>query len=585
MERRDRGRIAGVIVAIVLMAVLAALVWFIVIPWYKDSLPSKERADLRAYLYLHGPESAAVMLGEYRSSTDALVRGGTVYWGSEGVRSNFTDLFWINMDEGVLLFTTADEVVRAGAGESFYTRHAEAAPADGIIPETIKTDAPVFMIENGRAYISLEYAKQFSNFEFEFFKEPYRVQIYAHDDSYEGADVLKNTAVRTATDIKSDIVSDLSQGDTVFVINRMQDWTKVRTHDALTGYVQNKFLSDEGFDIEIKIPVRYTPPPYTALTEDRRLCVAWHLVTVPDANENLDRVIESAWPLDVISPTWYSLVDETGAVESIARRSYVDRAHQRGLKVWPMFDDFNRGPDREARASMLMSTESRNRTISYLIDQYKQLGFDGINLDFELVPLEAASGYEQFLRELSVACRAHGLVFSIDNYPPTARTEHYNRGLQGEVADYVIIMGYDEHWSTSEVAGSVASLPFVRRAIERTIAVVPANKVMNAVPFYTRIWSTDKDGIVSVIATPGHGWQNRWIEENGLEPVWDEELGQDYAEFERNGNLIQVWLENEASMRVRLELMDSFDLGGVAAWQLGLEAPSIWDILGAFTRG
>jgi len=573
------------IVIIVIAVVSAALFWFVGLPMYRETLPSKERADLREYLFLTGPESAAVMLGEYRSSTDALVRGGTVYWGAENVRSLFSDLFWFNKDEGILLFTTADEVVRTEAGESFYTRHAEAVPADGISPEVIRTENPVFLVENGRAYVALDYAKQFSNFTYEFFKEPYRVQIYAGDAIYKGSVIINNTVLRTGGDIKSEIVSDLAAGDTVFVIMEGDEWTKVRTRDALTGYVENKYMSEESMDIEIRIPQDYTPPPYTDLVAERRLLLAWHLVTVPDANENLDRVIGPAWPLDVISPTWYSTLDEAGAIESVARKSYVDRAHARGLMVWPMFDDFTSAPDREARAALLMSTQSRDNVVSFLIKESKELGFDGINLDFELVPPEAASGYEQLLRELSVACRAHGLVFSIDNYPPTDRTEYYNRGLQGEVADYVIIMGYDEHWGTSDVAGSVASLPFVRRSIGRTLEAVPARKVMNAVPFYTRIWSTDVDGNVSVIATPGHGWQDRWIAENGLEPEWDEEMGQDYAEMVKNGSLIQVWLENEASMRARLEVMEYFGLGGVAAWQIGLEAPAIWDILGAFTRG
>ena len=573
------------IVIIVIAVVSAALFWFVGLPMYRETLPSKERADLREYLFLTGPESAAVMLGEYRSSTDALVRGGTVYWGAENVRSLFSDLFWFNKDEGILLFTTADEVVRTEAGESFYTRHAEAVPADGISPEVIRTENPVFLVENGRAYVALDYAKQFSNFTYEFFKEPYRVQIYAGDAIYKGSVIINNTVLRTGGDIKSEIVSDLAAGDTVFVIMEGDEWTKVRTSDALTGYVENKYMSEASMDIEIRIPQDYTPPPYTDLVAERRLLLAWHLVTVPDANENLDRVIGPAWPLDVISPTWYSTLDEAGAIESVARKSYVDRAHARGLMVWPMFDDFTSAPDREARAALLMSTQSRDNVVSFLIKESKELGFDGINLDFELVPPEAASGYEQLLRELSVACRAHGLVFSIDNYPPTDRTEYYNRGLQGEVADYVIIMGYDEHWGTSDVAGSVASLPFVRRSIGRTLEAVPARKVMNAVPFYTRIWSTDVDGNVSVIATPGHGWQDRWIAENGLEPEWDEEMGQDYAEMVKNGSLIQVWLENEASMRARLEVMEYFGLGGVAAWQIGLEAPAIWDILGAFTRG
>ena len=562
------------------------MAWFVVLPYVEEITPGKERADLRAVLGITGPEDAYVMLGEYPSSSKAIVRGGTVYWDYDSINRHFTDLFWMNLEEGILLFTTADEVVRADEGERFYVRHAEAAPADGIKPEMVRTEMPVFFTERGRGYVSLEYALQFSNFKYELFKEPYRLQIYARDASYDSAEVIKNTAVRRTFDIKSEIISDLSAGDIVFILNKSSEWSKVRTKDALTGYVENKDLAETSFKTEIVIPQDYVPPPYTSLTEDKRICLAWHQVTVADANAYLYDMVETAWPLDVVSPTWFKVADEHGNVESIAWGSYVENAHARGLKVWPLVDDFIYFDDPAQRVTLLMSTESRNRFVGYMIAQARELGFDGINLDFEVVPLAGASGFEQLVRELSVACRAHGLVFSIDNYPPRPHTEHYNRRLQGEVADYVIIMGYDEHWGTSSGAGSVASLPFVIDAIEQTIAVVPANKTINAVPFYSRLWATNiATEELRIEAVPGLSWQQRWLAERDIEPVWDEELGQNYAEYTRKGVLYQIWLEDEMSMQARVDAMNNFDLGGIAAWRLGLEKPETWDIIGAWTRG
>ena len=585
-RRRTKQVVVLVIVLVAVLSVLAYLVWFVLLPYVEEITPGKDRADLRSVLGLSGPEDAFVMLGEYPSSSKAVVRGGTVYWDYNSVERHFTDLFWMNMDEGILLYTTADEVVRADDGESFYVRHAEAAPADGIAPEKVRTDMPVFFIERGRGYISLDFALQFSNFKYEFFKDPYRVQIYAWDAVFESAEVINDTAVRRSFDIKSEIISDLSMGDVVYIMNKSSEWSKVRTKDALTGYVENKDLAEASFKTEIVIPQDYVPPPYTALTEDRRLCLAWHQVTVADANAYLYDMIETAWPLDVVSPTWFKVTDEFGNIESIAWESYVENAHARGLAVWPLVDDFIYFDDPAQRVTLLMSTDSRNRFVGYMIAQAKELGFDGINLDFEVVPLEAASGFEQLVRELSVACRAHGLVFSIDNYPPRPHTEHYNRKLQGEVADYVIIMGYDEHWGTSSGAGSVASLPFVVDAIEQTLAVVPANKTMNAVPFYSRLWATTIDtGELRIDAVPGLGWQQKWLSERSIEPEWDEELGQNYAEYVRKGVLYQIWLEDGDSMQTRLDAMEVFDLGGVAAWRLGLEKPETWDIIGAWTRG
>ena len=578
-RRKTRRRVALVVV----LFILAVLTWFVVIPYIKGIMPGNDRADLRAHLGLTGAEDVAVMLGDSPSSSKAIVRGGIVYWDYDSVLNNFSELFWLNIEEGILLFTTADEVVRANADESFYTRHAEAAPASGVVPETVDTDLPVFFVENGKGYISLNFALQFSNFTFELFKEPYRVQIYAEDAEYDSATVLKNTQLRIDTDIKSGILSDLSIDDTVYLIEKIDGWSKVRTNDALIGYVENKRISSSRFVSVVSIEEDFVLPPYTSLTEERKLCIAWHQVSVADANAYLSSVVEKAWSLDVVSPTWYKVADGSGTVTSLAWRSYVNEAHARGLKVWPLVDDFTDGLD---RTGLLMSTDNRNRFVSYMISQARDLGFDGINLDFEVVPEEAALGFEQLLRELSVACRAHGLVFSVDNYPPREWTEHYNRRLQGQVADYVIIMGYDEHWGTSSGAGSVASLPFVVDAIEQTIAVVPANKVINAVPFYSRLWATNQvDDSLRISATPGMAWQDRWLSEHEIEPVWDEVLGQNFAEYTRDNVLYQMWLEDMDSMQTRIDAMQGFGLGGVAGWRLGLEKPEVWNILGAYTRG
>ena len=576
-------RAIKIVIIIAILVVLAGLVYFVALPLYEKQKPGDDRVDLRTYLGIEGDEDVYIMLGEYPSFTQALVRGGKVYWELDSVKRHFADNFWINMDEGLLLLTTADEVVRAEDGERYYTRHAEAFPAEGIEPEIVRTEAPVFFIEKGRCFVELDYAKQFSNFSYELFNDPYRVQIYIEDCSFEAVDVLKNTVVREAMDIKSGIVTDLAAGDKLFVYSSTDEWSSVRTRDALRGYVENKYLSEEASEIEISIPIDYAAPPFTAMTEDRRICIAWDQVAMEEGNAGMLSRVAPAWPLDVISPTWYRITDEGGTVESIASKDYVNDAHARGLMVWPLVDDLFGEFDRTA---MLMSTTGRDNLISYLIGQAKELGFDGLNLDFEQVPEEAASGFEQLVRELSVACRAHGLVFSIDNYPPRPRTEHYNRRLQGAVADYVIIMGYDEHYSSASGPGSVSSLPFVIDAIEQTLEVVPANKVINAVPFYTRIWSTDhSDGTVRVEFTVGQRWQDEWITKRNLEPIWSEELGQHYTQIDDNNKTYQIWLENEASMQMRMDAMKERELGGVSCWRLGLEPPAIWDILGEYTRG
>ena len=203
---------------------------------------------------------------------------------------------------------------------------------------------------------------------------------------------------------------------------------------------------------------------------------------------------------------------------------------------------------------------------------------DGINLDFEKIPSDSGSDWGEFLKELSVATHKAGIVLSVDNYAPTASTVHYNRGIQGNVCDYVIVMGYDEHWASGGVAGSVASIGFVEDGIVNTISSgVPAEKIINAVPFYTRVWKT-KDGSVTA-DTMGMGSSAEWCTKYDVELHWNDETCQNYGEKEMNGTLYQVWLEDAASLEAKLSVMDAHECAGVAEWKLGLETAEAWDTI------
>ena len=182
----------------------------------------------------------------------------------------------------------------------------------------------------------------------------------------------------------------------------------------------------------------------------------------------------------------------------------------------------------------------------------------------------------QFIREMSVACRNKGLVLSVDNYVPSSYTAFYNRKEQGIVADYVIVMGYDEHYAGGE-AGSVSSIPYVREGIENTLKEVPKEKVINAVPFYTRVWTVN-EGRTSSKAY-GISDARQWVEENQVELTWDKLLGQYYGETVSGSGQQYIWMEEEDSMKLKIDLIKEFDLAGVACWKLGFEPADIWDIV------
>ena len=347
----------------------------------------------------------------------------------------------------------------------------------------------------------------------------------------------------------------------------------MKTADSVIGYVENKRLDNTRS--ELPIPVTdYTEPEYTSLTRDYKINLGWHVVAGTAGNDTLQSVTANTKGLNVISPTWFKLSDNEGNFTSFASADYVEKAHGMGLEVWALVENIEY-KDSIDMYQILSSTTTRRKLIDALVAEVQQYGIDGINVDFEQISMDCGEHYIEFIRELSVSCRKNGIVLSVDNYVPTGYTDHYDRREQGIVADYVIIMGYDEHYAGSPEAGSVASINYVENGIADTVSQVPANKVINAIPFYTRIWETTGSSISSQAV--GMEMAEEYVATHNIDVEWNEETCQNYGEYTSGDTLYQVWLEDEESIRVKLNIMEKYGIGGVAAWRLGFEKPEIWD--------
>ena len=414
-------------------------------------------------------------------------------------------------------------------------------------------------------------------------EEPARMVIqtvdYLQNASY--VTVTKETALRKKGGIKSPILRTLEEGESVILKESYDNWIEVVTADGFSGFVKSKYINlEEGEAWECA--EKKETPEFTNLVRDKKINLAWHQSTSLEANAKITEVLAGTSGINVISPTWFALSDNNGNFTSLGEKSYVDTLHGMGIEVWGLISNFEHDVD---TGEVLNYTSKRNYLINNLIEQSKALGLDGINLDFEQISENNGEDYIQFVRELSVACRLNGLVFSIDNYVPTGYTAHYNRKEQGIFADYVIIMGYDEHYGGSEVAGSVASIGFVKKGIEMTLEEVPAEKVINAIPFYTRIWKEviNENGEIEVSSeAAGMERIERMINEMGLEVGLNEECAQFYTEYEADGATYKIWIENEYSVEEKMNLIAANNLAGVAEWKLGLQKNTVWDIINKY---
>ena len=563
-KRKKNNKVIPVLVAIALIIVIGGVgLGSVLLSKYSYS---DEQMDLDEYYNITQKDEVAIVLHNDHIETKAKLYQGIHYLDFDSVQDLLNDRFYHDAAEGLLLYTTPTEIIRTAVGSDVYT----------VGEETVNAGYITSFYEDEILYVALDYVRNYTNFSYEPYFEPNRMQLTTQWSETTTAEVKKDTQIRYRGGVKSDILREVKKGETVTVLEKMENWTKVKTFDAFIGYVPSKVLKNEETFIPDVEP-NYVEPEYTSLTRDYKINLGWHQVMSEAANDTLERAVMANSGLNVISPTWFSLKSTDGEIRSIASQRYVNKAHSMGMEVWALIDNFDKDV---STFQTLSKTTSRTNLIRNLMNEVLRYGIDGINVDFEEVSYDAGEPFVQFLRELSIECRKEGIVLSVDNYVPRESTAHYNRKEQGIVADYVIIMGYDEHWGGGGVAGSVASIGFVEDGIVQTLEEVPANKVINAVPFYTRVWKTNGDKVTSEALDMETA--HNFINNNGLNMVWNAAAGQNYGEIQKGNTLYQIWMEDKDSIEAKLAVMKKYNIGGVAAWKLGYETPDIWNMIATY---
>jgi len=562
-------KVIPVVVALVLILIIGGVaVGMYLIDKYSYS---KEAADLDEYFQVSGEQLAIIMQDEMLADK-ALSRNGTCYFELSTVHAYMNEVFYADKAEGILLYATDVDVIRTVFGESIASS-AQGSEDLGYIPA---------FIENDTVYVAAEYVERFTNYSYTVYEK--HVQVMTKWESNLMAAVLKKTAVRLRGGVKSPVIRNMEAGEQVEVLEMMESWSKIKTSDSYIGYVENKFL-DSQTEVEDVPVTHYQEPEYTSILMEGKLCLGWHSIGGTAGNDTLDSVAAESKGMNVIAPTWFSLSDNEGNFRSFATADYVTKAHAYGLQVWGVLDDFNYNIENNAGIDVyeiLTSTSKRQNLIEKIIEAAVSYGLEGINLDFEKVTSESGIHYVQFLREISAACRNAGLVLSVDNYVPLNFNEYYRLDIQGVLVDYVIIMGYDEHWGGSGNPGSVASINYVENGIKKTLESVPAEKVINALPLYTRVWKIDgavvTDDSLSVRNTAD------FLSRVNAEPEWDEETCQNYAEWTSGSATYKLWIEDEESIEVKLKVMSVQNIGGVAVWRLGGGTEIVWELIRAYVE-
>lgn len=563
--------IAAVIIALIIIAAIVAVITYL----GKRKAPTQELTDLKYYYNLSAntaegrktadPDELAIVFEDEILTERAFSVGSEVYIRLGLVTDNIDSRFYYDANEQVLIVTDALKAMTVYMGQNYYISGSEQT----------NTDYTILTEKNGEIYVAVDFVSDHSSAYYGVYEDPARIVITYEVGEKTFCDAKKTTQIRVLGGVKSEVVGTVDSGAKLRVLDDLEDWLEVVSTEGWKGYVSTSAVSDQYTET---VTSDYSEPEYTSMNLGAKVKLGWASIDNDEGNEEYNTFTSgSDGILNVYCPTWYSLADSSGTLGDLSDTDYVDRAHSDGYQVWAMFSDTSA----EIAEQVLTHSSTRIMVEDTIISRLLANGIDGLNVDFEHINSWYGNDYLQFLRELSIKCRQNSLYFSVDNYAPYEYNSCYHIEEQGTLCDYVFLMAYDDFVGSGQV-GPNSSLTFIREVVDLTLSKVAASeKVVVGLPFYSRVWATSEDGDLS---RKEYTMSNAWelMAEVDEDPEWDSESGTWYTEYTISGTTYDAWLEDEETIRAKLDLVSGYDVAGVAFWCLGQEFNSVWDVVASY---
>ena len=563
METHGRKRIKGIIIAAAAAGLVVIVAAMFVIVRYT---PTKEKMSGYKYFDIDKNTDKVLVMIDGESYPDTGINiDGRLYLPQEFIADNINVGFYYDKESDATLYSDTSYIYAFKKNQNDYSDDTG---------KIYTMDYSVIRDVDGECFIAWDYVAERTDCEYQYASEPDRLNVTLKSEAKQCVTAGKKAAVRYRGGIKSPVLEYVSKGDRLEYVDDIDEWIKVTTVSGYTGYVKKSEVSDTFEYVREQKAVE----EHNFLLKNEKITLAWFQVSGTAGNSSIDNNMSTISGVNVIAPTWYSVTDESGNMSSYASADFVSKMHQRGIDVWALVSDFDTNVD---FAQLYSSKAARTNMVNKLVGEAKSYGFDGINLDYENIKSAYAKDYLQFVRELSVACERNGIVLSTDNYKPEAYNRCYNLKEQSKFVDYVIVMAYDEHYAGTD-AGSVASLPFVKEAVEDTVQLVGKEHVIAGIPFYTRIWTTT-DGNTTSRAVGMQAAIDQ-LNSDGQVALWNDDCGQYVASYTVGSSTRQIWFEEEKSIEAKMQIIQQENTAGVACWKLGLEKSTVWSVISQYNK-
>ncbi len=499
---------------------------------------------------------------------DVIVENGVVYVSTKDIANFFDDHIFYDNKYNQIITTSETKVATLKLNEN-------KAKVNGSTVDLVASAKKI----GEQFYLPFsEISESVYNVETTYIEDTNTVVLVSLDRELTYANSSKKNSVKSKPTMFSKTVDKIEKGDNVTVVPSKNGdengWTKVTTENGKIGYVKTTTLANTKKirdNLEMGKQIQ------------GNVSLVWEYFSkyakAPQRTEKIDGV-------NVVAPTFFSLSDsEKGAIVANvgqAGQNYINWAHSNGYRVWPwVANEATNKADKDLTSEILNDYKLREKLISSIVSAVEMYNLDGINLDFENMYESDKDAYSRLVIELAPRLKELGKVLSVDVTAPDGSPDWslcFNRNVIGDVADYVIFMAYDQHNQSSTEAGTVAGCDWVEANINKFLGQegVKPEKIILAMPFYTRVWNVTDGGLSSSAVDMKS--QSTLIPDDA-KITWDDSLKQNLAEYEKNGRTYKVWMEDAKSLKCKLDLVKKYSLAGGAFWRKDQETSDVWKVI------
>lgn len=522
---------------------------------------------LNNYIILDNNETTNLVINNKNVTVDLrndiLIENDIIYL-SEADISNFFDKYmYLDEETNKIITTYGNKIAEIGFDENIIN-----------INGTDKEISAHAKEKDGEIYLPISEMSDVYDIEIQNIPETKVITMDSLDREQKRANVTKNTAVKSSSNFISRTVDRIDKGEAVIVISVDGNYARIRTSDGKIGIIKSNILENEVVAREKRVEEKQI---------DGNINLVWdyfsEYVTAPDRSGT---AIDG---INVVSPAFFYIDEEGDLQENIGEdgENYINWAHNNGYKIWPMVSNaYAARESLDVTSNIMNSYENRKKLIEEIVEKCEQYNLDGINIDFENMYAEDVDMYSRFIIELTPRLKEKGKVLSVDVTAPDGADTWsmcFDRHVIGDVADYIIFMAYDQNGTSSTKPGTTAGYNWVNLNLVKFLQTeeIEEEKLILAVPFYTRIWTTNSSGEIVGRNTVSMKDIESVIPE-GVEKTWDDELKQNYVEYMDGNNKKEIWIEDIDSLKAKISLIKENNLAGVAAWEKDMETEEVWDM-------